>query len=245
MIDRPAPLDLDTVLSPTWLSNVLDEPVAEVHVVEALTLNIASKIRICVEYADGVSNDRPRAFCVKGYFKPESASFASLGQQEVRFYRDLAPLTTIERPECVYGGIDETTGHGVIVMKDLIEAGCTFLTPLSPYSVDKAAATVVELAKLHHVDPSSSPDGIDWLAPKLGVTLDYIGELVSREHSPAPQHKLAALSRCAAHQRRRDAKLAPARTSHPRRRPQHRIVRKVARSRCHLNSRRRGWRPDG
>jgi hypothetical protein len=174
----PAPLDLDEVLSPVWLDAVLGTRyrgtrVAAATVTEQLR-TIATKVRFAVEYDDNPSG-APAALCVKGYFGPESASFASLGQMEVRFYSEVAPHLAVQVPPCVHSGIDPDTGHGVILMEDLVAGGCTFLTALSPYSVDQAAATLEQLARLHTADRAAlTTHDTAWLAPRLSGYLDYV-----------------------------------------------------------------------
>jgi aminoglycoside phosphotransferase (APT) family kinase protein len=148
-----APLDEGTVLSPEWLTAMLGNrhpgvTVAGTEVTERLE-TVATKVRFRVEYAAGSDWDGlPPALCAKGYFNP--AAHARAGQVEAVFYRELAPtLDRVRTPACVHAGIDEETGHGLIVMEDLVEAGATFLDPLSSYTPEQAAATLDQLAALH------------------------------------------------------------------------------------------------
>jgi len=171
----PAPLDPEVLLSPEWCSEMLGVPVVAVERVEE-QVTIAAKVRFRVTYADGAADGRSDAFCVKGYFAPESAGFVDLGQLEVHFYETLAPALGLEVPECVYAAIDPETGHGLVVMRDLVAAGCRFLTPLSPYSVDQTAQTLAQLARLHHGRPEEIAGTVDWLAPRLGNYLQYVPE---------------------------------------------------------------------
>ena len=170
-----APLELDVVLSPEWLTSALGAPVAEVAITERID-NLASKVRFSVAFQGAGRTDGLDAFCVKGYFLPESASWCNLGQLEVLFYRDLAPLVDVEVPLCVHAAIDADTGHGMIIMRDLVEADCTFLTAMSAYSVDQVSQTLGELAKLHHSDPTSNLSGTDWLAPRLDGYLGVMSQ---------------------------------------------------------------------
>lgn len=177
----PAPLDLDEVLSPAWLDAVLGARfpgtrVAGTTVTEELR-TIATKVRFAIAY-DANPAGAPDACCVKGYFGPESASFASLGQVEARFYSELAPHLAVSVPPCVHAGIDPDSGHGLILMEDLVAGGSTFLTALSPYSVDQAAATLEQLARLHTADRTALTAGGDtgWLAPRLAGYLGYVTE---------------------------------------------------------------------
>lgn len=176
---NPAPLDLDTILSPAWLDPVLGArfpgtAVARTTVTEDLR-TIATKVRFDVTYAANPAG-APAALCVKGYFGPDSAGFVSLGQMEARFYSEIAPHLTVNVPPCVHTGIDDETGHGIILMRDLVASGSTFLTALSPYSVDQAAATLDQLARLHTADRAAITADTAWLAPRLGGYLDYVTE---------------------------------------------------------------------
>ena len=175
----PAPLDLDEVLSPTWLDHTLGvrfpgTRVAGTSVTEDLR-TIATKVRFDVAY-DANPAGAPAALCVKGYFGPDRAGFVSLGQMEARFYSEIAPHLSVGVPPCVHTGIDPDTGHGLILMEDLVAGGSTFLTALSPYSVDQAAATLEQLARLHTADRAALPTDTTWMAPRLTGYLDYVTE---------------------------------------------------------------------
>jgi aminoglycoside phosphotransferase (APT) family kinase protein len=174
----PAPLELATVLSPAWLDAVLGARfpgvrVARTEIVEQLR-TIAAKVRFRVEYEANPSG-APEALCVKGYFAPERNTFASVGRVEARFYADLASCLQVRIPPSVHAGVDEDSGHGLVLMEDLIAGGCSFLTPLSPYGVEQTAATLGELARLHTVDSLAvRARDTGFLAPRLKGHLDYI-----------------------------------------------------------------------
>jgi len=176
----PAPLDLDEVLSAAWLDVTLGTRypgtrVAGTTATEDLR-TIATKVRFAVTY-DANPSGAPDALCVKGYFGPDSAGFVALGQMEARFYSEIAPHLAVTVPPCVHTGIDPDSGHGIIVMEDLVAGGSTFLTALSPYSVDQAAATLEQLARLHTADRAAIDVGdTAWLAPRLAGYLDYVTE---------------------------------------------------------------------
>ncbi len=175
-VGDPAPLDLDRVLSANWLEPVLGRSGLQVTVTGTTVVEeqvtLASKVRFTT------ATDRGEvALCVKGYFSEEGRSFASLGQLEARFYTELAPLLDIRRPGCRHAGIDQDTGHGLVLMDDLVAQGCTFLTALSPYTVDQAADTLDLLAALHSLDVTSpAVRDMPWLAPRLAGYLDVVGE---------------------------------------------------------------------
>jgi phosphotransferase family enzyme len=166
----PAPSDEQTVLSPGWLTAVLRARAPEVRVagteVTQRLETVATKVRFRVGYA--TDGDRlPPALCAKGYFNPDMQGRSA--PTEAIFYRDLAPeLDEVRLPWCVHTGVDETTGHGLILMEDLVEAGATFLDPLSAYRPEQAAATLDQLAALHAATwqrPEADLPAV--LAPKL------------------------------------------------------------------------------
>ena len=86
----PAPLDVEVVLSPAWLTGALQVAfpgvrVAATQVVEVIETT-ARKVRLTVTYDETAGHDAPAALCLKGYFNPEYAQFA---------------VTGCDRPKCV------------------------------------------------------------------------------------------------------------------------------------------------
>ena len=89
---NPAPLDLETVLSPAWLDAALAARFPGVRVrataiAEKLT-TIASKVRFTVDYAHDPGNAAPRALCAKGYFE----KFLALEPKNPKAMEDLKKL---------------------------------------------------------------------------------------------------------------------------------------------------------
>lgn len=184
-LSLPAPSDESVVLSPSWLSAAISQrypgsQVTDVTVVERLQ-TVATKIRFTVTYANDVG--APEALCVKAYLHPDMQSRGSSGQQEVRFYTELAEFTGVNAPELVYGAIDPESGHGLILMKDLVAEGCVFRTALSPYTVNQAAETLDQLAQLHASawDKDSVP-GESSFTSQLEATLSWVTPERLQEH---------------------------------------------------------------
>jgi aminoglycoside phosphotransferase (APT) family kinase protein len=151
----PAPTDEATVLSAGWLTAVLRPrhpaaTVAGTEVTERLE-TVATKVRFRLQYSAGGGGDGlPPALCAKGYFNPAMRGRAAA--TEAVFYRELAPtLDGVRTPPCIHAGVDDATGHGLVLMEDLVEAGATFLDPRSSYRPEEAAATLDQLAALHAV----------------------------------------------------------------------------------------------
>jgi len=172
-VNDPAPFEEAVVLSPEWLSGALDAPVRGVEVVERLE-TVATKVRFKVEYEDG-GDGRVDAFCVKAYFTPAVRARVGAGEPEARFYLEIAPTLPVRVPPCVYAAIDPDSGHALVLMEDLVAQGATFLTALSPYSVEQARGTLDQLAKLHAEhwgDPGLATH--NFLAPRLPSFLQYV-----------------------------------------------------------------------
>jgi len=170
----PAPLDEATVLSPEWLTETLsgrwpDAVVTTTTVTQRLE-TVATKVRFRLGYAEGKDHGAPQALCAKGYFNPAVRSRMHGAQTEVEFYRDIASTVPVRMPTCVHAAVDAETGHGLILMEDLIEQGATFLDPRTVYSPEETAASLDQLAALHasHWDdpalPASFPPRLESLS---------------------------------------------------------------------------------
>jgi len=160
---NPAPTDIDEILDPRWLEAVLykDFPGVEVtgtEVVES-TFNTATKTRVAIEVRNAPPN-LVKTICIKGMLSEVGKLYLANGvaKTEALFYQELAePLSKhFKLPPCLYAGIDPATNHGLIIMQDLVAAGCTFLQPLTPYTADEAYASLESLARLHTTGPEGS-----------------------------------------------------------------------------------------
>jgi hypothetical protein len=85
-------------------------------------------------------------------------NLASLGENEVRFYRDVRPLLDIEAPVALGVAEDAATKRFVLVLEDLTARPATFVDVLTPLTVPRAEAVVDTLARLH---------GSQWQHPLL------------------------------------------------------------------------------
>ncbi|MCU1614639.1 MAG: hypothetical protein JWO98_2179 [Frankiales bacterium] len=167
----PAPRDLDEVLSPEWLSTALFGNTATrllaVRVIETITV-AATKVRFEIDTDD--AEHPTRSLCVKGFFADGELSpiNSRVSRTEARFYRDIAPTSKVRVPTSLYSGVNDTTGHGLVIMHDVIASGGRFLTALEPYSTDQAAASLQQLATLHAESWNGSGAGATpWLTNRL------------------------------------------------------------------------------
>jgi aminoglycoside phosphotransferase (APT) family kinase protein len=78
---------------------------------------------------------------------------ASLGENEVRFYRDVRPDLDVEAPQAHAVAFDPTTGRFLLVLEDLAARGARFADTLTPLSVDEAAAALDTLRDVHRAEP--------------------------------------------------------------------------------------------
>ncbi|TMK55237.1 MAG: aminoglycoside phosphotransferase family protein [Actinobacteria bacterium] len=70
-------------------------------------------------------------------------------------------------PHCAYSGTDPHTGHALLLLTDLIAAGASFPTALDPYTLDRVAATLEQLARLHAADGNTFASlDTSWLASR-------------------------------------------------------------------------------
>jgi Ecdysteroid kinase-like family len=147
----PAPARLDDVLDPVWLTGMLsarwpEAVVCDVKVVETLVTQ-ATKVRLVLDVAGG-GDDVPTDICIKGILTPtQVAGTASV--VETRFYRDCAAHQPVRVPGCIYAALNVAGDNGVIVMRDVIAAGGSFLSALVPFTPEETRQTLDQLALLH------------------------------------------------------------------------------------------------
>ncbi|MFJ9176170.1 phosphotransferase family protein [Streptomyces sp. NPDC102360] len=178
----PAPHDLDTALSPAWLTAVLRQrhsgvTVTATEVTERIE-TVATKVRFDVSYANGAAPEgAPRALCVKAYFNPATRQRGT-SRAEVDFYRLLAGSLPVRTPPCVHAEVDEETGHPLLLMHDLVATGHRFGDPLMGFGRDQAAGTLDQLAALHAATWDGAGQKVDLAAafpPRLARLTGYMG----------------------------------------------------------------------
>ena len=135
-----------------WLTEAL-APVSGGAAIESLEVvevikTMATKVRFAVRFAGG---DESRGFCLKGFLDVDAAT-AKGGATTVReadYYGQVAPLITVRSPTCVSSIIDREDQQGVIIMRDLIQDGSRFCSALEAFTVDQAAQSLEQIARLH------------------------------------------------------------------------------------------------
>ncbi len=160
-----APVDLETVVSPQWLSQILSPRwpganVCAVEVVEVLATQ-ATKVRLKLT-VEGGGADVPTAICIKGVLT-DTGALPAASIVETFFYREAAALLPVRVPDCLYAGMAADNSRGVIVMRDVIAAGGKFCTALDAFTPEQVIDGLDQLARLHVASPAGSPAfGFAW-----------------------------------------------------------------------------------
>jgi Phosphotransferase enzyme family len=185
----PAPIHLEDVLSVEWLSRALRTAergarITSVEEVDRLETT-ASKVRIKVVTEETDGRQESESLIVKGAFNPDVESlygtealrslYLGTTVHEARFYRDLAGTVPITVAVSPYAGIDSETGHGLVLLEDLVAAGATFPSPLDPWTPERVASSVSELAALHAEFWGDELATDPWLAPKYPKYAEVLG----------------------------------------------------------------------
>jgi ecdysteroid kinase len=145
----------------------------------------ATKVRLALEVTGG-SNAIPRYICIKGILTdvqvPSTASVV-----ETRFYREMAAQLPLRVPRCLHAGLNDAGDNGVIVMEDEIRAGSTFLSALTPFTVDEARGSLEQLALLHArgwqdrelFDTPWIPRFLDMITHRPIMSLDMLQQMLN------------------------------------------------------------------
>ncbi|WP_307874886.1 phosphotransferase family protein [Frankia nepalensis] len=145
--------------------------------VRSVDTRISTNARFTIECAGGLPEGLSPHLCVKGYFGETSRPYAYLGGPEARFYATLAEPTGVRTLRGHYAGASLETGAGVFITEDIITDGGAFLDALSPYSVDQAAESLSEFARLHAFG-WGLPNAVraPWLAPRIDTYFQHRGQ---------------------------------------------------------------------
>lgn len=181
------PTTLQAALDPAWLAQLLapdsgGATIASVALSETIR-TMASKARIAVRFAH--APDRTHHYCLKAFLDDEAdATNGGITTiRESRFYLELAPRITMRVPRCINAVIDEAAQRGILAMNDLVADGARFCSALEPFSVDDAAQSLEQIARLHAAAPLLAdawwlPSRIDQLAASHFYTPEQIQPLL-------------------------------------------------------------------
>jgi len=176
MTTAPVPDTLEEVMTPAWLTAALGARYPGLEVIAVTPGPVISRVstvaRFHIECAGGTPAGLSPDLCVKGYFTEVGRAFRAVGEPEACFYRDVAAMSGMRTPRCVYAEVDPATRHGVVITEDVAVRGARFLDARSEYTTDQAAESLSELVKLHTTtwqNPTFADDGR--LAPRFAMYL--------------------------------------------------------------------------
>ncbi|ORA40218.1 hypothetical protein BST20_06550 [Mycobacterium branderi] len=141
-------------------------------------IGTGTKIPVSVTYDDtGRDAGLPERLVLKGTFGGHDLSPALLNLQlrEARFYRDIAPMLTINLPRCYFANLDEAERRSVVVLEDLRLRGVVFGAMQQPVGADTVADLLAQLARLHAATWGSAQ------LATFGSWPDLVPELLTRQ----------------------------------------------------------------
>jgi Ecdysteroid kinase-like family len=155
-------------ITPSWLSDVLDGHVGGIATERIGDGLVGMNLRITLLDADPTL---PASVVAKLPSPDPTSRVTGIAlrnyEREVRFYLDVAPTVDIRVPHCFHGEWDAASGDFVLLLEDMhpAEQG----DQIAGCSVERAAITVAELAKLHGPrwdDPTLFD--LEWLTRRHG-----------------------------------------------------------------------------
>jgi hypothetical protein len=166
------PDTLAELLTPAWLTAGLGLRFPGVRVTGVtpgpVVERVCTNARFTIECEGGLPPGLPAELCGKGFFAEAFRPYRVAGEPEARFYRDVAPMLPLRTLRSVYADVEPDTGHGVVITEDVVAQGATFLDGSSAYTVDLAAESLAELARLHVATWGDDRyAGRAWLASRL------------------------------------------------------------------------------
>lgn len=181
--DRDQPDDrrrlLSELVTPPWLSDLLAQSSPGVEITGVKVGDIVSgastKAFLDITYAPGGNPDNiPGSLVLKGGFEDHSERTAFTHHNEMRFYRDIAPMVPLGVPDCYFAGVEPAFQHPVVVIENLNEKDVRFNTTFTPLSYAQVVSGLDSLARFHAQTWNSSE-----LAP--GGRLDWVVDTVTGE----------------------------------------------------------------
>ncbi|KAL2755067.1 hypothetical protein ACRALDRAFT_1082627 [Sodiomyces alcalophilus JCM 7366] len=156
-----------------WLSKALGVSVEEIK--QATVVHgTSTKIFLDITYADGEQTEIPTRLCVKGGFNPAiREAFPEMWgtyRRETEFYHHIAPQTDMLLPRTWYCGTDAVNGQGLFIMSD-VASEAAFGNPLEPWTPDRVAGALRQLASLHGKTWNRKEAEYPWLYGKDGTKL--------------------------------------------------------------------------
>lgn len=137
-----------------WLTDALQAtyPGVEVATVALVQSSEATNLHVVVKVSYRRSHGAPESmFCKLLPLDDRRSAIAatSMGPNELRFYRDLAPYLPLRVPQFQAGMHDPSDDSFVLVLEDLNALGCEVSNGIRGVTADEAAGALADLAALH------------------------------------------------------------------------------------------------
>ena len=91
----------------------------------------------------------PPSMVLKGGFEEHSRGMAFMYENEMRFYRDVAPHLAMNAPACYYAGTDRDRRQSIVLLEDLTLRNVRFLRAQEPLDYHEVAAFLDAQARYH------------------------------------------------------------------------------------------------
>lgn len=184
------PRDLSD-LSSAWLSEALQAPVTGYAVVDAHA-GTTGRALLELQYAGHTA--LPARLFVKLPPGDETqrlfVTSSGMGRREALFYSSLASEVPVRVPRCYFAASDEAGQAYIMLLENLVDAGCTFTNARKRYSLDYIRQVLAAFARLHAAYWASPRFATDlaWLQPPLqhGIAVQLIARALEMHSAAMP-----------------------------------------------------------
>jgi hypothetical protein len=178
------PQDPDEISAP-WLTAALQAsaPGVTVTSVEVGNAGDATNYNATLHLAHDAGDRLPATLFLKippiDPIRRERLDWRSMGEREVRFYRDLAPRLDFRTPQVYAAELDEATGEFLLLMEHLDASGCVLPDWVAGVEPSLAEHAMTEFAQLHvrFEKEENRRRQAFWIRPS-GRTSDYGARLL-------------------------------------------------------------------
>ncbi len=165
-----APARIDDITA-HWLTKVLQEKFPSVEVeslqAEPATIGTTTRIRVQAKYNDaGWQAGLPEALFIKCHAENPNHEYLidkQIYAGEVGFYKSVAGHLSIPTPKCVAAELDSGSGGFLLIIEDLVAAGATWGSALTPLTEGQARRIVQVMASYHSAFWGGAA-ATDWMA---------------------------------------------------------------------------------
>jgi hypothetical protein len=134
-----------------WLNSVISLKYPDVRIessrIEEVIWGNSGKVRVSLDYNQaGRDLGLPARVIVKGGYNRYGPEFQYVYGNEMRFYRDIAPLLDTTVPLCLFSGHDEANNQSIVILEDLSLRDITWCHATRPMAYEEAASFLRSMA---------------------------------------------------------------------------------------------------